>query len=140
MINVTIETFNKEVLEHKGVVAVKFFRANGCKNCETMKPVFEELETVYPDVKCVEINADENKELPLPATFKVLPAILFYDNGEFIGHTEGVVAFEQLRIPLMPTIELKAIAYDLSDIINRAEVAKRELQQINGFIARRNKK
>jgi thiol-disulfide isomerase/thioredoxin len=132
MINVTKETFNQEV--STGKVAVKFYRSKGCGNCEKMKPFFEEYETTHPDVKCIEIDADLNKDLTLPTAFRTLPGIFFYENGKFITHTEGVVTVEQMELAYKPLIELKALAFDTLPVVQeymaRAEYGKKYYESI----------
>lgn len=131
------DNYEEEVLKHEGVVVVKFYRAQGCANCQKMAPIFESFANSNPEVKCVAVNADENKDMPLPTGFRVLPGIFFYEKGEFIGHTEGVADEQQLKIPLMSAIELKAMVYDFNGVIAYAEQLKKQVEVVNGFIARK---
>jgi thioredoxin 1 len=137
IIDVTIETFEQEVLKHDGQVAVKFYRSKGCANCEKMGPIFETFADANPTVKCVQINADENKELPLPVSFRTLPGIFFYEKGEFIGHSEGVVDLQQLSLPFTPINDLKIMAYDMNSFLAQAESIKKQLDSVNGIIQKR---
>lgn len=143
MVKVTHASYEREVLGNKGVVIVKFARSKGCSNCDKVAPIFEAFAKKHKEIKCVHIEADENKEIRLPVAFKQLPGIFIFENGQFLGNLEGAVGMEDLEGALAlarsPINDLKARAYDLSVIINEGENAKRQIQAVNNLIVVRQK-
>jgi len=143
MVKVTSASYEREVLNNKGIVIVKFARSKGCSNCEKVAPIFEAFAKKHKEIKCVHIEADENKDIKLPVAFKTLPGIFIFENGQFLGNLEGAVTMEDLEGALefarASLTELKARAYDLSVVINEGEKAKLQIQAVNNLIITRTK-
>ncbi len=87
-VQVTSETFQKEVVEHKGVVVVDFY-AEWCGPCKVVAPILEELSEEMKDVKFVKVNVDENQELAGNYSVFSIPTFLIFKEGtvknQFVG-------------------------------------------------------
>ena len=96
MLNVTTDAFQKEVIEHEGLVVIDLW-ANWCGPCRMLAPILDELEAEYPDVKFCKINVDE--EPALAETFKVqsIPMVAFVKNDVFLDMSIGYVPKEKLQ-------------------------------------------
>ena len=95
MLNVTTQTFQKEVIEEKGLVVIDLW-ASWCGPCRMLAPILDELESECPDVKFCKINVDE--EPALAETFKVqsIPMVAFVKNDVFLDMSIGYVPKEKL--------------------------------------------
>lgn len=84
------ETFNKEILEYKGLVLVDFF-ATWCGPCIALQKELELLENEYKDkLKICKVNVDEEPELAMEFNIASIPYVRIYENGklknEFLGY------------------------------------------------------
>ena len=95
MIKVTTESFQSEVIEHKGLAVLDLW-AEWCGPCRMLAPVLDELEGEYPDVKFCKINVDE--EPALAELFKVqsIPMVAFVKDDTFLDMSVGFVPKEKL--------------------------------------------
>ena len=139
MIEIKTENFEKEVLQAEGMVVVKMYRDN-CQNCIKMAPVLEALASQNPKVKFTKVNADQNRDIALPAKFKTLPAIFFFEDGEYIGHNEGIADINVLKMPFAKSSDLKSAAYDLIAYLDKAKIVEVNLRNINALIQHKTKK
>lgn len=87
-IHATKDTFQKEVIQYKGVVVVDFY-AEWCGPCKISAPIIEDLSTEMNDVKFVKVNVDENQELAGQYSVFSIPTFLVFKDGEvknqFVG-------------------------------------------------------
>ena len=77
------ENFQKEVLEHKGVVFVDFY-ADWCGPCKISGPIVEQLadDSKYKDkVKFVQVDVDMNQELAGKYNIFSIPTFLMFEDG-----------------------------------------------------------
>ena len=75
------ESFQKEVIDHKGVVLVDFY-AEWCGPCKVVAPIIDELSESMKDVKFVKVNVDENQELAGKYSIFSIPTFLIFKDGE----------------------------------------------------------
>jgi len=59
------------------MIIVKRFTAAWCAPCRMLKPVIEELEQEYPDVKFETIDVDANLNLAAEFEVRSVPTVLF---------------------------------------------------------------
>lgn len=88
---VTNDTFQKEVLDHKGVVFVDFY-ADWCGPCKFTTPIIEELSesAEYKDVvKFVKIDVDQNQDLAGQYNVFSIPTFLTVKNGQAVSQFSG---------------------------------------------------
>ena len=90
-LHVDNNNFQKEVLEHKGIVFVDFY-ADWCGPCKMTSPIIEELsnDPKYKDkVKFVEIDVDESKEIAGQYNIFSIPTFMTVRNGEVTNQFSG---------------------------------------------------
>jgi len=88
VVNVTNDTFQKEVLDYKGVVLVDFF-AQWCGPCKLTGPIIDTLAESIKDVKFAKVDVDSNQDLAGKYSVFSIPTFLILKNGEvknqFVG-------------------------------------------------------
>src|SRR3989338_770257 len=87
-IQITNDTFKKEVLDHQGVVLVDFY-ADWCGPCKVVAPILDELSEKYKDVLFAKVDVDKNQDLASKYSIFSIPTFLIIKNGEvknqFVG-------------------------------------------------------
>ena len=82
------DTFQKDVLDEKGVVFVDFY-ADWCGPCKATTPIIDELAKDLKDVKFVKVNVDENQDLAGKYSVFSIPTFMVFEAGEvknqFVG-------------------------------------------------------
>jgi thioredoxin 1 len=67
------------------------FGAIWCKECLVMRPMWEEIEKLIPDLNTEYFEADENPEVLKKYNVKDIPVFIFLDkNGEEFLRLEGM--------------------------------------------------
>lgn len=88
VVQATKDTFQKEVVEQKGIVMVDFY-ADWCGPCKVAAPIIDELAEEMKDVKFVKVNVDENQELAGEYSVFSIPTFLVFQDGsvknQFVG-------------------------------------------------------
>ena len=90
---VTKDSFQKEVLEHKGVVFIDFY-AVWCGPCKLTSPIIEELSNEMQNIKFVQVNVDKNPELAQSYSIFSIPTFLIVDNGKIVSQFVGAMGKE----------------------------------------------
>lgn len=91
VLEINTDNFDKEVLEHNGVIVVDFF-ANWCGPCRKLAPLLEEVESeLNTKVKFAKINTDENLEMAKNYQVSGLPTLLVFKNGETVERMVGLM-------------------------------------------------
>jgi len=75
--------FQKEVLEHKGVVLVDFF-AEWCEPCKSMSPIIDQLSEEKKEIKFIKIDVEENQELASQYSVFTIPTFLVFKEGKMV--------------------------------------------------------
>ena len=89
MIEVDKENFEQEVMQAGGVVMVDWWGPK-CERCLELMPHVEELARKYQGkMKFCSVNTSGSRRLAIGQKVLVLPAILFYRNGEKIDEISG---------------------------------------------------
>ena len=83
VLSVNKNNFDKEVLNHKGLVLVDF-NASWCGPCRMLKPVLEAVANEHDEYKIVAVDIDEESELAkeygilsIPSFYYILIISLF---------------------------------------------------------------
>lgn len=95
MIDVTKETFKREVEEHNGLVVIDLY-ADWCGPCRMLAPTLDELEREMPDVKFCRINVDDERELAISFKVESIPMIALVKNNTFLDFSVGYVMKDKL--------------------------------------------
>ena len=100
MIELTGETFDAEVLEADRLVIVDFW-STWCTPCRMLTPILEEVAEEHPEFKICKINVDEAQEIAERYGVMSLPILIFFENGEIVDESIGLISKEQL-LELLP--------------------------------------
>ncbi len=99
-VTLTDENFRKEVLESEKPVLVDFWAA-WCGPCRVLGAVIEELATeLNGAAKVGKLNVDENPAIAQQFGIRSIPTVLFFDKGQMVDSTIGVVPKDALRSKL----------------------------------------
>ncbi|MGO5052712.1 thioredoxin family protein [Lachnospiraceae bacterium LCP25S3_G4] len=79
-IQVTGETFDKEVLQAKGPVVVDFW-ATWCGPCQALLPQVEAMADELTETKVCKINVDDERPLTRKYRIMTIPSIVLFENG-----------------------------------------------------------
>lgn len=91
---ITGETFQAEVLDHKGIVFVDFY-ADWCGPCKLTSPIIDDLANQMKDIKFVKINVDENQDLAGRYSVFSIPTFLVFKNGQVVNQMVGAAGKER---------------------------------------------
>ncbi|MBR4727647.1 MAG: thioredoxin family protein [Clostridia bacterium] len=89
MIDVTRESFQREVAEYPGTVLLDFF-ADRCSACRAMTPVLEDVASSDANVKICKVDVDQNRALAEAFGILSLPTLVVMKNGEIRNRSIGV--------------------------------------------------
>ena len=95
MLDLTSESFEKEVSCHNGLVVIDLW-ATWCGPCRMLAPTLDELEAEYLDVKFCKINVDEEPELAAKFRVESIPMVAFVKNDTFMDMSIGYVPKQSL--------------------------------------------
>ena len=95
IIELTEETFDAEVLQDKKFVIVDFW-ASWCTPWRMLAPILEEIADEYPNIKVCKLNVDDAPNIAERYGIMSLPALLFFDSGEIINESIGLVSRERV--------------------------------------------
>lgn len=96
MLNVTVDTFEKEVLQSELPVVVDFW-ATWCGPCKMFGPVLEDFaNSAAGKVKVCKVDIDD--QLPLARQYDIMsvPTVLVFKNGMLAETSVGVITKAQL--------------------------------------------
>ena len=90
IIETNSENFQKDVLEHQGLVLVDFW-APWCGPCRQQSPILEKI-AGDSDLKAliVKLNTDESPEIAQKSGIDSIPTLILYKNGQEIERLIGV--------------------------------------------------
>ncbi|MFN8674389.1 MAG: thioredoxin TrxC [Candidatus Sericytochromatia bacterium] len=114
-VKVTKDTFNKEVLEHPGIVLVDFW-APWCGPCRMVGPILEKIaKEKAGEIKVVKIDTDQEGELAYKYQISSIPTLMVFENGKKLNQVSGAMQ----KAPLLDlTITHKYILKDSSISVN----------------------
>lgn len=82
IVNVTDETFEKEVLQNPVPVLVDFW-AEWCQPCKMVRPIVEEMAAEYEGkIMVLEMNVDENAQTPSTYGIMSIPTLMIFKGGK----------------------------------------------------------
>ena len=84
------DTFEKEVLESKGLTLVDFW-APWCGPCHMLAPIIDEISEEMGDkVKVGKLNVDENQMTSMKYQVMSIPTVILFKDGEPVQSFIGV--------------------------------------------------
>lgn len=88
--SVTQDSFQSEILDHKGIVFVDFF-AIWCGPCKFTTPIIEELsnDPEFKNIKFVEVDVDANQELSSQYNIFSIPTFIIFKDGKPVNQLTG---------------------------------------------------
>ena len=96
-VDITDQTFNREVLEHPGPVLVDCW-APWCSPCRTVAPVLDQLASEYAGrIKISKLNVDENSGTASKYRIQSIPTMLLFNNGELVNQLVGAQPRQELE-------------------------------------------
>ena len=95
MLNITKDSFEKEVAEHKGLVVIDLY-ADWCGPCKMLSPVLDELEADFPGVKFCKVNVDYEPDIARMFKVESIPFIALVKDNTFIDMSVGYVPKDKL--------------------------------------------
>lgn len=102
---ITQNNFEKEVLQHNGLVLVDFW-APWCGPCKQQAPILEEFANEYSDkIKVTKLNVDENGQIAQRYNIMSIPTLIFFKNGKVVEQSSGVMSKEELKARLDSLIQ-----------------------------------
>jgi thioredoxin 1 len=104
LVNVTDDSFQKDVLEAEIPTAVDFW-ATWCGPCRMIGPLFEELSNEYVGkVKFAKVNVDENPKTPSNFGVRGIPTVIMFKGGKAVDQVVGAVPRAQLENMVKKTL------------------------------------
>ena len=100
MQELTQETFQKEVMQHKGVVVVDFY-TTWCHPCKILAPTLESLSEEMKQVKFAKINAETHADLAAKYDIRSVPTLIMFNQGKIVDTMMGVQPKEALKKKIM---------------------------------------
>jgi thioredoxin 2 len=90
-IEVTDQTFNKEVLSFPGSVVLDCW-APWCGPCRMVAPILDQLAKEYAGrVKFAKLNTDENQRTAGQFSIQSIPTLLFFKGGKLVNRQVGAL-------------------------------------------------
>ena len=100
-LEITDETFSREVLSYSGSVLMDVWAA-WCVPCRTLEPIIEKLASKYAGgVKFVKLNIDENPLTAAKYDVRNIPTILLFKNGNMVNRLVGALPEEEIERHLL---------------------------------------
>ena len=104
IIELTEESFNKQVLNKKGFVLIDFW-APWCGPCRMMSAVIEEVASEVKEVEFGKVNVDKNQSISTSYRISSIPCFVLFKNGKAIVSRVGGCSKDELKDWLLDNIK-----------------------------------
>lgn len=96
IINVTDESFQKDVLESKIPVLLDFW-AEWCAPCRALTPLLESIAEEFQGKLCVaKVNIDHNRQIATQYGIRAIPTLIVFKDGNAVITKVGAPTKSQL--------------------------------------------
>ncbi|MDY7017372.1 MAG: thioredoxin [Nitrospirota bacterium] len=97
-IELTDDTFDKEVLQENGVPVLVDFWAPWCGPCRIVSPIVEELAAQHTGkLKVAKMNVDDNPKTPSTYGIRGIPTLILFKEGQVADQIVGAVPKAQIE-------------------------------------------
>ena len=90
VVDINNENFDKEVLEHKGVVIMDFY-GTWCMPCKILAPIVDKV-VEDQGIKLAKVDVDNNTELVKRFGIMSVPTLIVFKDGVEVAKSSGVVS------------------------------------------------
>ena len=95
--NITVDNFEKEVLQAAGPVLVDFW-ATWCGPCRMQAPILEELDArMGGKVSICKVDVDEEPSVAGRFGVSSIPTLIAFKDGQVVNKRVGVTGVDQLE-------------------------------------------
>ena len=96
-VNVTDESFDKEVIQSSKPIVVDFW-AEWCGPCKMIGPILQELaEEMGDKIKIVKVDVDNNNQSAMKFSIRSIPTLILVKEGVVIAQHIGAASKAQLE-------------------------------------------
>ena len=97
MLDVTTDTFEREVLKNNLPVLVDFW-APWCGPCRVVTPTLEKLASEYVNkLKFAKLNVDDNQDIAVKYDVRGIPCMIIFKGGQEVDRIIGAYPEIELR-------------------------------------------
>lgn len=128
MTHIPPQDVHQLVASSNGRLVVCFLKAQGCPNCEQMKPVIAALEESNPDTQFAAVTVADGSEVTPGFQFRMFPGVFSFLNGKLVRSFSGAKTPRQLAYMFSSPNEMKVAAWDAQEA---ARFIERELAEFN---------
>ena len=93
-VEITIDNWQKEVLDYEGTVIVDFY-GTWCMPCKMLAPIVEKV-AFDNNVKLAKVDIDNNEELINQFKIMSVPTLKIYKNGKEVSTSVGLIGEDKL--------------------------------------------
>lgn len=95
VVTVTMENFQKEIMESEQVVLIDFW-ASWCGPCKMVSPIIDEIADENPSIKVVKVNVDEQPALAARFQVMSIPTLVVMKDGKIVNQSAGAKPKQQI--------------------------------------------
>ena len=92
---VNLSELQQIIDENEGPIVVKFY-ADWCGPCKAYAPTFEQFSEANPDVKCLSVDCDKNRDVAEEYDVMSIPVTLFFKDKKLATRKNGRLTLDQL--------------------------------------------
>lgn len=97
MLDITKDTFEREVLKNQLPVLVDFW-APWCSPCRIVSPTLDKLSNEYTNkLKFAKLNVDDNQEIAVQYDVRGIPCMIIFNKGGELDRIIGAYPEAELR-------------------------------------------